>query len=300
MFENSSIAVMYAVTPCHAGSGSALGVVDLPIQRERHTNWPMIQASGVKGAFRANFDRFKNNLSQESKGKINQIKTLSDSVFGTSEGNGYAGSLSVGDARILAYPMRSNVSPFVWITCPAVLKRLERDLKIAGLLKEDFSFADKLSIKDEDAINLGKEQLKESVLLEDYEVKVSKTENLPEEIKKYFNATDRLLIISDDVFNYGVSNCTQIMAQIKIDSTTGTTQDGSLRYQEELPSDTIMYTIIHWGDSKNTAEDKLKAETIKTFITNEVIKNHIQIAGDETCGRGVFQLDWHHSNGEGK
>ena len=206
MFENSSIAVMYAVTPCHAGSGSALGVVDLPIQRERHTNWPMIQASGVKGAFRANFDRFKNNLSQESKGKINQIKTLSDSVFGTSEGNGYAGSLSVGDARILAYPMRSNVSPFVWITCPAVLKRLERDLKIAGLLKEDFSFADKLSIKDEDAINLGKEQLKESVLLEDYEVKVSKTENLPEEIKKYFNATDRLLIISDDVFNYGVSN----------------------------------------------------------------------------------------------
>lgn len=31
MFENASIAIMYAVTPCHAGSGSALGVVDLPI-----------------------------------------------------------------------------------------------------------------------------------------------------------------------------------------------------------------------------------------------------------------------------
>lgn len=300
MFENASIAIMYAATPCHAGSGSALGVVDLPIQRERHTNWPMIQASGVKGAFRANFERFKNNLSQASKEKIKQIDTLSDSVFGTSTGNGYAGSLSVGDARILAYPMRSNVSPFVWITCPAVLKRLERDLKIAGLLDEDFSFAEKSSLKDEDAVNLGKEQLKDSVLLEDYEVKVSRTENLPGELKEYLKSAERLLLVSDDVFNYGVTSCTQIMAQIAIDSETGTTKDGSLRYQEELPSDTIMYTVIHWGDSKNTAEDKLKAETIKHFVTDEVIKQHIQIAGDETCGRGVFQLEWHHSKAEGK
>ena len=68
MFENTSIAIMYAVTPCHAGSGSSLGVVDLPIQRERHTNWPMIQASGVKGAFRANFERFKNNIDKYGEG----------------------------------------------------------------------------------------------------------------------------------------------------------------------------------------------------------------------------------------
>ena len=102
-------------------------------------------------------------------------------------------------------------------------------------------------------------------------------------------------MVSDEVFNYGVSNCTQIMAQIKIDSKTGTTADGSLRYQEELPSDTIMYTVIHWGDTKNSTEEKLKAEIIKKFITKEVIAQHIQIAGDETCGRGVFQLDWYHA-----
>ena len=118
MFENTSIAIMYAVTPCHAGSGSALGVVDLPIQRERHTNWPMIQASGVKGAFRANFDRFKNKIADKE--QIKDFETLTESVFGTSSDGGYAGSLSISDAKILAFPMRSNVSPFVWITCPAV------------------------------------------------------------------------------------------------------------------------------------------------------------------------------------
>lgn len=298
MFENTSIAIMYAVTPCHAGSGSALGVVDLPIQRERHTNWPMIQASGVKGAFRANFDRFKNNIADKE--QIKDFEKLTESVFGTSSDGGYAGSLSISDAKILAFPMRSNASPFVWITCPAVLKRLEKDLSVANFDSIEFD-SSKFSASDDKAISLGKSGLKGNVLLEDYEVQVADTKI--EEFSKitsFFKDAERLLLVSDDVFNYGVSNCTQIMAQIKIDSKTGTTQDGSLRYQEELTSDTIMYTVIHWGDSKNSLEDKLRAETIKKFITEEVIANHIQIAGDETCGRGVFQLAWNHSSREGK
>lgn len=298
MFDNASIAIMYAVTPCHAGSGSALGVVDLPIQRERHTNWPMIQASGVKGAFRANFDRFKNKISDADKSQIKDFEKLSESVFGTDKGgsgSGYAGSCSISDAKILAYPMRSNVSPFVWITCPAVLKRLSRDLEIAGKTGFDASVFSKAITGENDAVILcGKESIKDkNILLEDFEVIVKDT-SIPEfdKIKDYFKDAERLLLVSDDVFNYGVTDCTQIMAQIKIEAETGTTKDGSLRYQEELPSDTIMYTVVHWGASKNSAEEKLQADTIKKFITEEVIKSHIQIAGDETCGRGIFQLEW--------
>lgn len=312
MFDNASIAIMYAVTPCHAGSGSALGVVDLPIQRERHTNWPMIQASGVKGAFRANFDRFKNKISDKS--QVKDFEKLSESVFGTDKGgsgSGYAGSCSISDAKILAYPMRSNVSPFVWITCPSVLKRLSRDLEIVFCKNEndkkyDFkAFNNKLgeivkgfdeSAKAENykAFSLGSFEIIGDVLLEDFEVKVSdeKITELDKMIKDYFKDAERLLLVSDDVFNYGVTDCTQIMAQIKINSETGTTDTGSLRYQEELPSDTIMYIVVHWGASKNSAEEKLQADTIKKFITEEVIKSHIQIAGDETCGRGIFQLEW--------
>lgn len=287
MNKDFSIAIMYAVTPCHAGSGSALGVVDLPIQRERHTNWPMIQASGVKGAFRANFDRYKNNLSDEEKAKVKEINKLADSIFGTSEGTGYAASSSFSDAKILAYPMRSDVSPFVWMTCPAVLKRLQKDLSFTG---ENIEKCKIPEVKENEAV-LIKGSISGNVLLEDYEVKVLNDKKV-EGLDVYFEGADRLILVSDEVFNYGVTNCTQIMAQIKIDSKTGTTAEGSLRYQEELPSDTLIYTVIHWGDSKNTVEDKLKADTIKRFITEEVIKNHIQIAGDETCGRGIFELTW--------
>lgn len=297
MFDNASIAIMYAVTPCHAGSGSALGVVDLPIQRERHTNWPMIQASGVKGALRANFDRFKNKISDADKSQIKDFEKLSESVFGTDKGgsgSGYAGSCSISDAKILAYPMRSNVSPFVWITCPAVLKRFSRDLEIAGKTGFDASAFSKAIPGENDAAILNGNIKEKDVLLEDFEVKVSdeKIKEFENDIKDYFKDAERLILVSDDVFNYGVTDCTQIMAQIKIEAETGTTKDGSLRYQEELPSDTIMYTVVHWGASKNSAEEKLQADTIKKFITEEVINSHIQIAGDETCGRGIFQLEW--------
>jgi len=43
-------------TPLHVGSGDSLGVVDLPIQRERHTSFPKIEGSSLKGALRQAFE----------------------------------------------------------------------------------------------------------------------------------------------------------------------------------------------------------------------------------------------------
>ena len=40
---------LHAQTALHPGSGSALGTVDLPVQRERHTQWPTIPGSTLKG-----------------------------------------------------------------------------------------------------------------------------------------------------------------------------------------------------------------------------------------------------------
>lgn len=298
MAQQNSIVLMYALSPCHAGSGSAMGVVDLPIQRERHTNWPVIQASGVKGAFRANFDRFRNAIDANDRQQIKDFNKITDSIFGSSESGGYAGSFSLSDAKILAYPMRSNAAPFVWITCPAVLKRLIKDMQFIGKAAPLFAWKDvEVLLNNNKAFYLSDPvNNTDSVLLEDYQVDVYKDRSLItgllEPVKEYMTSAERLLLVSDEVFNYGVSDCTQITAKISIDSTTGSTVDGSLRYQEELPSDTIMYSVVCWGDTKNTVEENLKAETIKKFICEQVIAKYIQIAGDETLGRGIFELSW--------
>ncbi|MDR2342537.1 MAG: type III-B CRISPR module RAMP protein Cmr4 [Campylobacteraceae bacterium] len=283
MSYNISILVMYALTPCHAGSGSALGVVDLPIQRERHTNYPLIYSSGIKGAFRANFNRFERKLNDGVK-----FNKLTESIFGEKgsdgDGNkgGYAGAISVSDAKILAFPMRSSVAPFVWITCPTVLGRLNRDLKLAG--KSEIVINTELS-SDEEAIALNCD-LRGDILIEDYQVNV-KEGKIESDL---FKQTKRLLLVSDKVFDYGVSHCTQINAQIAINQESGSTDIGSLRYQEELPSDTLMYCTVAWSGSRDD-DNKLSADNVKKFI-QDTISKYIQVGGDETLGRGIFELTW--------
>jgi CRISPR-associated protein Cmr4 len=286
MKNNASILCLYAITPCHAGSGASVGVVDLPIQRERHTNWPVIQATGMKGALRAHFDRFKNSIT--TKPEEETFKKITGLIFG-SEASDHAGALSVGDAKILAFPMRSNVAPFVWITCPAVLKRLNKDLALAGRKMIDLSALRDLTA--DKALRVG-DSFREGahILLEDMEVTANRDFPLGEEAV-YFQGAERLLVVHDEVFGYGVSHCTSVMAQIKIEQKTGTTVNGSLRYQEELPSDTLMYSIIFWGDSRDE-NNTLKSETIQKFIKEEVVTGHLQVGGDETLGRGIFSLTW--------
>jgi len=56
MFKKALPFFIHVITPLHAGTGQELGVVDLPIQRERPTGFPKIEASGLKGSIREAFE----------------------------------------------------------------------------------------------------------------------------------------------------------------------------------------------------------------------------------------------------
>ena len=297
--ELCSICKFYAVSPIHAGSGVSTSAVDLPIQRERHTNWPHIQASGVKGAFRAHFRDFAD--------RKNGDEQLINLIFGSDEQDGWdkkidnlPGAMSVSDARLLAFPMRSNIAPFVWVTCPSVLKRLETDL-------EYISLGGKMTIHEQDiqkdtAVNIGSDNISGQVILEDAVVNVSSKKEDTFLIEK-FSEIKKLILISDDMFEYAISYCTEIQTNIKIDSKTGTAEDGALRYQEFLPADSVLYAIAHYSgryvseikDDKQTELKKLvedmQAKEIKTFV-EKTVKDFVQIGGDETLGKGICKLEW--------
>ena len=288
--ENSKILSLYAVSPVHAGSGSSMGIVDLPIQRERHTNWPHIQSSGVKGAMRHHFEKFKDIL--ETKVEKNQFKNITEKIFGIEkfEDTGtLPGAISVSDAKLLAFPMRSSKSPFVWITSPAVLKRLENDFNIIG--KTETITIPPISKNEAIVIN-GTMSPNEKILLEDYEVTIIEGAcDLNYSFNTMLSKADNLILVNDDVYNYGVTHCTEIRTQIKIDPKTGTTQNSSLRYQELLPADSLMYVILFYGDTRN-AEHYIPADGLIDYMKNDVIKSHIQIGGDETLGCGLFNIKW--------
>jgi CRISPR-associated protein Cmr4 len=105
-----------------------------------------------------------------------------------------------------------------------------------------------------------------------------------------FPKLERLLLISDEMFEYVVTNCTEIQTQIKIDAETGTTADGSLRYEELLPADTVLYSVVSFGQQLFDG-NTFQVETIRKHVT-AVLSNHIQIGGDATLGRGLCKIDW--------
>ncbi len=281
--KSISICALSTISPMHAGSGSSLAAVDLPIQRERHTNWPHVQSSAVKGAFRAHY---RHSSSDDT--------TLINHIFGSDEQDDWdktenaAGAVSFSDAKLLAFPMRSDLAPFIWVTSPAILHRLNTDLEYAGLTQEKFQLPE---VEPENGLSTfdGLDQ-DNKVLLEDSLVKIAGTD---ESTKKFFNSrfpdVSRLIIVSDDVFKYCVETCTEVQTQVKIDRDKGTALDGALRYQELLPSDTLLYTVVHFGGS--TIEESIKADNIKSYVQGSV-KDFIQVGGDVTLGRGVCKVRW--------
>lgn len=288
MRKLSNIISFYAVSPIHAGAESSTGAIDNPIQREKHTNYPFVQANGVKGSMRAHFR--KQEINSETINFIFGTDAFNDKNAANhkdkdGKNESMAGAISVSDAKLFAMPVRSNVAPFVWVTCPTILKRLKTDLELAGLE----SFAKAPNISEDDAKIIGDWSCEESnIILEDAVVIKKGTSINATLLKKYFPQAEKLLLISDEMFKYVSENCTEIQTQIKINSEKGTAQDGALRYSEFLPSDTILYSVVAYD---NAYLNDLKAETIKNYIES-TFNNFMQIGGDATLGRGIVKLSW--------
>jgi CRISPR-associated protein Cmr4 len=281
--KHSAMLTLYAISPIHAGSGSATSAVDLPIQRERHTNYPHVQASAVKGAMRAHYRTF---AAGDNEDQINMI-------FGSDEGNDgkktggdqtVAGAIAVSDAKLLAFPVRSNVAPFVWVTSPRILQRYHDDLFYLG--KPVNALPDN-AVSEDKAFWLQGNHKTTSVLLEDAVVTIQQGEPV---LPEGFPQLERLLLISDEIFDYVVTNCTEVQTQIKIDAETGTAADGSLRYEELLPADTVLYSIVSFGQQLFDG-NAYKVDIIRKHVTT-VISKHLQIGGDATLGRGLCKIDW--------
>jgi CRISPR-associated protein Cmr4 len=118
-FDDIGVLGLYAETPLHCGSEGGTGYVDLPIQRERHTSYPVIPGSTIKGVLR---DELLDNLTEEGVRKVFGADGTKD------EKATRPGTFSFGDGILVAFPVRSSGAPFHWVTCPFVLERVFRAL----------------------------------------------------------------------------------------------------------------------------------------------------------------------------
>lgn len=295
-----SLLYIHAITALHPGSGHALGVVDLPVQRERHTQWPLIPASSVKGVLR---DACRAATGAPTKDADNHDDVVAAFGPANSNADAHAGALLMTDARLLAFPVRSLAGVFAWITCPAALERLSRDLRLAGKseLPGLAGIAQALGAeKDHNAILAAGSPLvisgqKSCVVLEEFEFTPHK-DKLPDDVLKAVQAaadkasearvSSSLVILHDDHFTHFVRHATEVTARIALEYDKKTAKGGALFYQEFLPAESLFYAVVmanpsRSGKAKSAADIK---GVLKTGINKQ--RGMLQFGGNETIGRG--------------
>lgn len=270
---------LLAETSLHAGAGQSAGVIDLPIQREAHTGWPVVFGSGVKGALRA---------AAEGAGKA-WIGT----VFGpdTKNASDNAGALLVGDARLLLLPVRSLTSHFRWVTCPALLRRFQADRERLGL-PADFVVPE---IEAGSAAALVAGEGGKPLFLEEFRFETTKSESLDGLISALeplllladavMRLREQLAIVGDDLFAHLSRFATPVNAHVRLDNRTKTVEQGALWYEETLPPDTLLYVAL--AAQRSRVKDCTKtAADILAHVKELFGKPYLQLGGNETVGMG--------------
>lgn len=328
MFKSARIITFYTMTPLHMGSGTSTTGADLPIQRERHTQFPIAQASGLKGSLR--------HLAEAASIGAEVI----DTIFGpeTQGASRYGGALSLTDARLLLFPVRSVKGLFGWVTCPAQLSRLKRDVitlstaqsreapaalaAIDGLLLSDLLSSSNAAILPKDTHLLLKG---DRVVLEDLCFTLQEqgdvarqlltelvdwvvTSLLPEGLSYWAEKLKHdVVLVNDEVFSGLVKNATEIVTRIKLDNNTGIVAEGPWD-EEQLPTESLMYSVVlstspRISDS-SAPQEVDTADKVLQVLEEKVLGNGLlQLGGNETIGRGLVRVQFfpkgRSSNGSG-
>lgn len=299
MFEAVRVLFLYVETPLHAGAGRALGAVDLPIQRERTTGYPMIQASSIKGRLRA-----------EARRRCPVTLSEADflAVFGpeTESAADHAGALSVGDARILLFPVRSLAGVFAWTTSTEVLNRFLRVSALGGL---DVGWAIPPDPGCEEAWITGDTLLAgDTLVLEDFSFMPRKEHAdvlrgigrwlarnaLPQTPEyKYWRDVlpDKLCLLPKDAFRDFTLYATEVQTHIRLDPVTKTVgETRGLWTTESLPVDTLLYAPLMATPSRAALPSpRLSGHEVLTKIEALGLER-VQLGGDETTGQGIVAV----------
>ncbi|MCX7819869.1 MAG: type III-B CRISPR module RAMP protein Cmr4 [Kiritimatiellae bacterium] len=286
------ILYIFTRTPLHVGAGSSVGAIDLPIIRERPTRFPIIPATSLKGTFADEWNCSNNGkLERSEDGKW---------LFGeTDANNACAGAILFGEARLLAFPVRSAKGSFAWITCPLILQRAKRD----GALPADLqipSFRPGPQGQTEDADSKaffpakGALAINNQLVLEEYvfqhagELPVGMGEAFQKILDNdavWSEVAKRLVVVSDGIMSYFAEHACEIAQHVRIDDETGTASQGGLFNQENVPSETMFYAVLHFVDGRGRYSGSKTASDAVTEFGKKIGKA-FQFGADASTGLG--------------
>lgn len=278
---------MLAETFIHYGIGRSEGVIDLPVAREGGTGLPVIFGSGLKGALRQHIAEQPPGSPEDKKEDPHEVRQM----FGSADDG--AGDVCISDARLLLLPVRNLTGASMWITCPMVLERFQRDMQRFGtkcglaipkvdegaaLTVENKGANGHLMLEDQEFNKINKKnELKQIITF------ITTSLVLQKEVSKRLLKNFALLNDADFMHfaRYGLS----IVARNELKEETKTSNN--LWYEEALPPDTIMYSGI-----------TSRSGNLNDFDTAMQKNPYLQVGGNATVGQGWFHITSKRSEGK--
>jgi CRISPR-associated protein Cmr4 len=227
----------------------------------------VIPGSSLKGVLRDAV--FRENQDQASR------------IFGVQDN---AGRLSLGEAKLLAFPVRSAKGSFAFITCPLALERFRREhaaLKVSGIPPEP---AD-MSCLAGDTVTISRNG-QVGAVLEEY--KFARTAPFPadweaallclldDEVWKV--GKGRFVLLSNGDFAHFVKNACEISQHVAIEPETGTAKRGALFNLEAVPAETLFFAPI-----TPLARAEKDLDHLGELLARRSV---LQFGGDSTTGLG--------------
>lgn len=249
------------ITNMHVGSDNVTySLVDNEVEKDAVTNYPIINASGVKGAFR---QALKDELGNKEEDIFGRASTNNDSAI-------EKGKLKFLPAHMLARPMRTTTGKktFYLVTTEGIMEQFVECLSCFGFKISDYTQKQEDSCVEVEGIHI--EAIKEKSIKEEK----SKNESvIPISLSEF---SEELYIMEDKTFRnidlpVLARNCLQ--------------RDGNLWYEEVVPHHSVFYSLVL---SDGTPDGKSNLEEFRNKLKEKQI---IHFGGNETIGYGFTKVE---------
>lgn len=275
--------LLHALSPLHAGVGHSAGVIDLPIARMKATGIPFVPGSSIKGVLR---DVRAGNSDAASNAVL--------AAFGppTTEPDKHAGALVVGDARLLALPVRSFRGAFAMVTSPLLLMLAARD---TGWQLDIPTPSPRRALIGPGNICRHQVDNQNLLFLEDLDLQIEREDAaVADWAAKICEAVggemfrSRFAVIDDDTMAFLWETGTQVDQRIRIDGETRTVADGALWLEESLPPETLLMGVM--AADRGRRSGLANNEKSPAFMLDVALppnqEETLQFGGKATIGRG--------------
>ena len=284
---------LHALSALHCGTGQSAGVVDLPIARAKATKLPMVPGSSLRGVLR-------DELEQEDATtlfgpRLDLRRAVVDAASTDGDANSFAGACAVGDATLLALPVRCLAGVVCYATSPFILSRYARDLCRAGLQVPDVVDPGQSQVAvPQQSVNL----VQGKVVLEDLDL-TAREDTTAEQWAKMLagvaypgdkdaqeDFTSRFAVLPDDVMDFLSETGTEVRTRIAVDPTTGTAKGTALWHEENLPAESLLWGVFAVTASLRKDDQRGEDELAKAVPSCRLL----QLGGKAGVGRGLVRF----------